>query len=220
MNKDFFRFQFVSCGSDAAGSVCQIRQALEGGCRWVQLRMKYYGAAEGLSAHLWSVRQAAAEVRRMTAAVGATFILDDYVDLCAEVGADGVHLGAEDMAVGTARRRLGDTYIIGATCHDASALLLAERAGATYAGCGPWRWTATKRNLASVLGFEGLRAIVSEARSLGCRLPVVAIGGLTLADVEAVFLAGAQGVAVSGAVAHAEDPVDASRQFCQLCLPK
>lgn len=132
---------------------------------------------------------------------GARFIIDDHVELVDELGADGVHLGQNDMAVDEARRILGEERIIGATANTRRHIDNAVRLGADYIGLGPFRYTTTKKNLSPILGLEGYRRLLSELVGV----PVVAIGGITLQDIPGIMATGVNGVAVSGIVANSTD---------------
>lgn len=181
--------------------------ALQGGCRWVQLRMK--GATDD---------EAEPVARRLLAAcheAGATFILDDRVELCAKIKADGVHLGKNDMPVSEARERLGHEFIIGGTANTIDDIRRLKRESADYVGCGPFRFTTTKEKLSPTLGLDGYRSIIQAMRQEELRIPLVAIGGITLEDVPALLDAGADGIAVSGAVLRADSPADMMRRFLE-----
>ena len=173
--------------------------ALEGGCKWIQLRMKDASDDE--------VRQAAAEIQPMCKEHEAVFLLDDRVKLAKELHADGVHLGKNDMPIDEARRILGEEYIIGGTANTFEDIQRIAAQGADYIGCGPFRFTTTKKNLAPVLGIEGYRDIIAKMRNAGINIPMVAIGGITPDDIDEILATGVQGIAVSGTVLNADDPV-------------
>ena len=173
--------------------------ALEGGCKWIQLRMKDASDDE--------VRQAAAEIQPMCKEHEAVFLLDDRVELVKELHADGVHLGKNDMPIDEARRILGEEYIIGGTANTFEDIQRIAAQGADYIGCGPFRFTTTKKNLAPVLGVEGYRDIIAKMRNAGINIPMVAIGGITPDDIDEILATGVQGIAVSGTVLNADDPV-------------
>ena len=173
--------------------------ALEGGCKWIQLRMKDASDDE--------VRKAAAEIQPMCKEHEAVFLLDDRVELAKELHADGVHLGKNDMPIDEARRILGEEYIIGGTANTFDDIQRIASQGADYIGCGPFRFTTTKKNLAPVLGIEGYRDIIAKMRNAGINIPMVAIGGITPDDIDEILATGVQGVAVSGTVLNADDPV-------------
>ena len=191
--------QFISHHNDRYGYADGCRMALEGGCRWIQLRMK--GASDE------EVRPVAIEVQKMCRDMGATFVIDDRVDLVKELHADGVHLGKNDMPIQEARRLLGPEAIIGGTANTIDDVRAHWRAGASYIGCGPFRFTTTKERLSPILGLEGYRKIVAQMRAEGISLPMVAIGGITPADIPDILSTGVDGVAMSGAILGAEDPV-------------
>ena len=172
------------------------RAVLDGGCRWVQLRMKNASDAD-----ITAVGQRIGELCR---GAGAVFIVDDRVDLVGTLGADGVHLGKNDMPVTEARKILGKQKIIGATANTLADMIAAANAGADYIGLGPFRFTTTKERLSPVLGIDGYRNIMKEFRTVS-RLPVVAIGGITADDIEAIMATGVDGVALSGTLLDATD---------------
>lgn len=179
--------------------------ALEGGCRWIQLRMKDAPAAR--------ITSVARELRDICRRYGARLILDDHVGLVKTVGADGVHLGKNDMPVAEARAILGPGVIIGATANTFDDIVRAAADGADYIGLGPFRFTTTKQNLSPVLGLQGYAEIMRQCRDAGISLPVVAIGGILPADARAVMACGVNGIAVSGAILNAPDPVLETHKF-------
>ena len=200
--------QFITHRNERYDEISGTRAVLEGGCRWVQLRMKDAPDAEFL--------RVGREVGRLCREYGATFLLDDRVHLVAELGADGVHLGKHDMPVAEARRLLPAERIIGATANTFEDIERAAASGAGYIGLGPYRFTATKRNLSPILGLEGYRRIFERCRTAGITLPVVAIGGITAADVAPLLDAGATGIALSGALLGAEDPAEETRKIMNI----
>ena len=191
--------QFITHNTGSIGYVEGARMALEGGCKWIQLRMKDASDDE--------VRQAAAEIQPMCKEHEAVFLLDDRVELAKELHADGVHLGKNDMPIDEARRILGEEYIIGGTANTFDDIQRIASQGADYIGCGPFRFTTTKKNLAPVLGVEGYRDIIAKMRNAGINIPMVAIGGITPDDIDEILATGVQGIAVSGTVLNADDPV-------------
>ena len=199
--------QFITHETETVGYVEGARMALEGGCRWIQLRMKDASDDE--------VREAAAEIQPMCKAYDAIFLLDDRVELAKELKADGVHLGKNDMPVDEARRVLGEEFIIGGTANTFDDIERLARQGADYIGCGPFRFTTTKKNLAPVIGIEGYRDIIEKMEAAGIDLPVVAIGGITADDIEDILATGVRGIAVSGTVLRAENPVAMMKQIIQ-----
>lgn len=200
--------QFISHYTDQYSYLDSIRMALEGGCRWVQLRMKEASREEIVcTGH---------EVRRLCDAYGATFIIDDHVELVREIRADGVHLGQKDMPVGQARDILGDKVLIGGTANTIEEVCRHYLQTANYVGCGPFRFTTTKKGLAPVLGLEGYRDIVTQMAEQGISIPLIAIGGITAADIPDIMQTGVSGIAVSGAVLKASSPVDEMKRLMDI----
>lgn len=200
--------QFISHYTDQYSYLDAIRLALEGGCRWVQLRMK--------DASIQDILSIGKEVRRLCDSYQATFILDDHVELVREIGADGVHLGKKDMPVAEARKTLGNDCIIGGTANTFDDVKMHYEASANYIGCGPFRFTTTKQGLAPVLGLEGYRSIIAQMSAEGIDLPMVAIGGITAEDIPAIMQTGVSGIALSGAVLRAADPVAEMKRLTEI----
>ena len=197
--------QFISHQNDRYSYLDGIRLAIKGGCKWVQLRMKDATDDE--------VRPIAIEAQRLCRENGATFIIDDRVALVKELHADGVHLGKEDMPIAEARQILGDDYIIGGTANTLDDVKRHYASGANYIGCGPFRFTTTKKRLSPILGLDGYESIVEGMKREGIDLPIVAIGGITADDVPSILATGVTGIALSGAILNADNPVDETRRF-------
>lgn len=200
--------QFITHSNNRYGYVDGARLALEGGCRWVQLRMKEATEAEFMAA--------AAEIGRLCKEHGATFVLDDHVEWVEKTGADGVHLGKNDMPIDEARKILGSDKIIGGTANTFEDVERLYRQGADYIGCGPFRFTTTKKNLSPVLGLEGYQHIVDQMKSHGINLPIVAIGGILESDIKSILATGVSGIAVSGGILNAENPAEEIQRFLKL----
>lgn len=200
--------QFVSHYTEKYTYLDSIRMALDGGCRWVQLRMK--NATDD------DMRPVAMEAQRMCREAGATFIIDDHVMLVKELHADGVHLGKKDMPIAEARTLLGSDCIIGGTANTFEDVKAHSEAGADYIGCGPFRFTTTKKGLSPVLGIEGYKDIVGKMKADGIDLPIVAIGGITEDDIPEIMQTGVTGIALSGTVLHADDPAEEMARLLEI----
>jgi len=153
-------------------------------------------------------RELVALTRLVLAAVrpaGATVIVDDRLDVALAAGADGVHLGADDLSIADARR-VAPHLVIGATCRDAEAVERAAADGATYAGFGPVFATTSKAGLPDPLGPEAIREAVGA-------LPLIAIGGIDAARARQCRDAGAHGVAVIGGIWRPPDPISAAKEL-------
>ena len=201
--------QFITHYTDRYTYLDSVRIALEGGCRWIQLRMKEVSPEE--------IIPIAKEAMAMCRKYGATFIIDDHVELVKLLGADGVHLGKNDMPISEARRILGKDFIIGGTANTFEDVRMHAEAGADYIGCGPFRFTTTKKNLSPVLGLEGYTDIVSKMKSEGINLPIVAIGGITKEDIPSLMKTGITGIAISGSVLRAENPIEEMKTIITIC---
>ncbi len=175
----------------AMGHAEQAQRLCSAGVRWIQLRMK---DAE-LQPWLATAREVAATCR----AHGTICIINDSVEIALEVGADGVHLGRTDLAWVEARRRLGPEKILGGTVNYPHEADKAASAGCLdYVGVGPLRFTRTKKELAPLQGFDGIRALVGRLQGI----PAWAIGGIEVADVAPVRELGVAGTAVCSALSR------------------
>ena len=181
--------QFITHKAGGYDELSGAEAVLRGGCRWVQLRMKDASDEEFLSAGRKLVR------------------------LVEELGADGVHVGKNDMPVDEVRRLLGPGRIVGATANSFPDIEAAAARGADYIGLGPFRFTSTKQKLSPILGLEGYRSVMSACRDAGIVLPVVAIGGIMAEDIPGLMAAGVHGIAVSGGLLRAEDT---SAETCRM----
>ena len=199
------RLQFISHYTEEVSYLEGCRMALEGGCRWIQLRVKGVPDEE--------VLPLAIQVQRLCKEHDAVFLIDDRVALVKEIGADGVHLGKNDMPVSEARQLLGEEYIIGGTANTMDDICALIGQGVDYIGCGPFRFTTTKEKLSPLLGAEGYRKLLEAMEEQQFTTPLVAIGGITLEDLPLLRSVGVKGFAVSGAILHAPDPVAATRQW-------
>lgn len=180
----------------------QAEAACRGGATWIQFRTKTLTGEARLAA-----ARAVVEVCRRH---GAVSIINDTPELALAAGADGVHLGKEDMPPVEARKLLGPDKIIGVTVNfPEDARRVVQEGVANYAGVGPWRFTTSKAKLAPVLSPDELSALISTMSPTPC----VVIGGVTEADVAAILQLGATGIAVSSAIVAATDPAEATRGF-------
>ena len=175
-----------------------VRAALEGGADAVQIRDK--------SSTAYNLSLVSSEIQPLARKFGAAFFVNDRVDVALLTGADGVHVGQDDLPAREARRLLPRPRLIGVSAGTPEEARRAEREGADYVGVGPVFATATKPDAGEPLGLDRLAAI---AAAVG--IPVVAIGGITQDNVASVFAAGASGAAVVSAVVAADDITAAAR---------
>ncbi len=188
-------------------SLAQLAETyLTGGARIVQLRMKRPdGADEGWEA---GVYEAARGIAALKKSYPFTFIVNDYVDVACEVGADGVHVGANDMPVAQVKDRLRPGMIVGYSSHGIEEALAAEGAGADYVALGAIFPTPTKGPGHPVQGLDTLAELVARAR-----VPVVAIGGVTRENVGRVIATGVSSVAMITALCRAPSIEAETRWF-------
>lgn len=208
MTKDIAAFQFITHYTDKIDYLESARLVLEGGCKWVQLRMK--------NAPTQEIITVARQLRELCDKHNAIMLLDDHVELVKLVDADGVHLGKNDMPINQAREVLGPDYIIGGTANTFEDVVMHWKNGADYIGCGPFRFTTTKEKLSPVLGLEGYASIVSQMKQAEIHLPIVAIGGITADDIPSIIETGVTGIALSGTVLRADDPIEETRKIIKI----
>ena len=178
-----------------------VSAAVRGGAQMVQFRDKTLPDGE--------FYRTALRLRELTREAGVLLIIDDRVDAALAVGADGVHLGEGDLPLTAARELTGPGMILGASARTADGVRAAQRDGADYIGMGAMFPTGTKNDAVHV-GPERLQQL----RPL-IRVPVLAIGGITADNVETVIRAGADGVAVIGAVMGADNIASAAKTILQ-----
>ena len=179
-----------------------VEEAIRGGVTLVQLREKEISSKEFL--------ELAQRVKEVTDRHGIPLIINDRIDIALAMGADGVHVGPEDLPVPLARKLLGDGKIIGASAASVDEALLFQTQGADYLGVGAVFPTATKRGTEKV-GLDDLRRIKSAVH-----IPVVAIGGINMENVTPVIETGVDGVAVVSAIMDQTDIRGAARQLLSL----
>jgi thiamine-phosphate pyrophosphorylase len=174
------------------------RAALEGGADAVQLRDK--------SSPAFNLCRLVSEIQPQARKFGALLVVNDRVDVALVCGADGAHVGQEDLPAREARRLLPRPVVLGVSAGSREEARRAEKEGADYLGVGPVFATPTKPDAGEALGIERFSEI---ARAVS--IPVVAIGGITLDTVDQVIGAGAAGAAVVSAVVAADDMAGAAR---------
>ncbi len=186
------QLQYITHPAGHLGPGEQARLALQGGCKWVQLRMK--GCQQD------KIYAEALKIKALKASFDFTFIINDHPELARQCGADGVHLGKQDCSPVDARKLTGLGFIIGGTANTLSDVERLAAEGVDYVGLGPFRFTRTKENLSPVLGSEGYRAILNGMKDRGLHIPVVGIGGICLDDVDTLMQTGLHGLAVSSSI--------------------
>ena len=205
MKKTIGKLQFIThpvAGRSVTETVAEVCSA---GIDWIQLRMKESTESEML--------KLAFEIKKITDRFNATLIINDHVNVAQQAGADGVHLGYEDMHPLEARKILGEDFIIGGTANSHEDCFRLIRAGIDYIGLGPFRQTATKINLKPVLGHEGIKINLKVLKAFGEKIPVIAVGGILPNDVNKLLTDGCFGIAVSSGIISADSPMAATKEF-------
>ncbi len=183
------KLHYITQGETPKEHLDNIQSACASGAEWIQLRLKNFKEQ--------SVLDIAHKAREITAHYQTRLIINDYYKVAKAVKADGVHLGKTDTCPLKARAYLGDLYTIGGTANtleDCRSLIDKQ---VDYIGLGPFQFTETKQNLSPVLGLAGYQVLVEE---LETKIPIIAIGGITLKDVPSIIQTGVYGVAVSGEI--------------------
>lgn len=193
----YSKLQYISQGETADEQLANIQQALDAGCDWIQLRFKNANEEE-----LFSVAE---KVKVLCQTHKATFIINDNIELTKRINADGVHLGLTDESPIIARNILGTGKIIGGSANTIQDVLKRVEEKCDYVGIGPLRFTTTKEKLSQVLGIEGFQKTMVELKNKNIHIPVYAIGGIILEDIDQLMQAGIYGIAVSGIITNHSD---------------
>jgi thiamine-phosphate pyrophosphorylase len=199
---------FISHQTKRYDYLQSIAIALEGGCRRIQLRMKEASPAE--------VEATGLRAKALCEPCGAELYIDDHVEVCRNIRAKGVHLGKTDMPPQEARRILGDDFIIGGTANTFEDIQRLYNEGVNYIGLGPFRFTATKKNLSPVIGQDGYRRIMAQCREHRIHFPVFAIGGIHPEDIPGIIHTGVSGIALSSTILEAKNPVAETKRIIEI----
>lgn len=182
-----------------------ITDACEAGVDWIQLRLKDKSYEE------W--KEIATAALLICKKYNTKLIINDNVALAKEIGADGVHLGKQDMPTDKAREILGADCIIGGTANTFEDVKMHTASGVNYIGLGPFRYTSTKANLSPILGLDGYQIITNWCKQENIQVPIIAIGGIVAADIESLFNTGVYGVAIASAITHADNKKETVQEF-------
>lgn len=177
-----------------------VRAALRGGAPAIQLRMKD-GAARDMV-------QMAQTLLAETRPAGALLFVNDRVDVAVIAGADGAHVGQDDLPVCAARRVSPPGFLLGVSAESVELALQAQAEGADYVGVGPVYATGSKADAGEPIGLQRIAEVAAAVR-----IPVVGIGGIAVGNARAVVESGAAGVAVISAVVRADDPESTTREL-------
>ena len=189
------KLQYISQGFTKAEQELNIKKALDGGIKWIQVRWK--NAAENEFIRLCK------NSKLLCSEYQSICIINDDVQIAKDIDADGVHLGLKDTSIEIARQILGKNKIIGGTANSISDVLQRMNESCDYIGLGPLRFTSTKEQLSPILGFEGYQKIIQTLKEKSLEIPkIFAIGGVVLEDIQLLQQIGIYGVAVSGQITN------------------
>jgi len=189
-------------GLSKKGTLSDVRNAVEAGCRIVQYREKSRSTKQMVEE---------ASLIKEICRDKAIFLVNDRIDVAMAVDADGVHIGQDDMPIAIARQLLGNEKIIGLTVHDLREALEAEREGADYAGLSPIFGTSTKKDAGEGIGPERIRE-VKEALSI----PIVTIGGINKENCVSVVRGGADSLVAISAIVCSDDVKSETGDFIEI----
>ncbi len=201
MSKVDFDFYLITDRKQTLGRPLKevLNSAIAGGIQAIQLREKDLPVRELLAL--------AFEIRELTFQK-ALLLINDRMDVCLSVGADGVHLRSDSLSPSVARRILGPERLIGISCHSLEDALFAEEKGADFITLGPLYFTPSKQKMGEPLGLNVFKSIVEKIK-----IPVFALGGINLNRVEEILRAGASGVAGISAVLNVPGVCEAAQEF-------
>lgn len=205
MKTNLPKVQFITHQTQSYTYIQSAKIALQGGVKFIQLRMKNHTFEQ--------VEETGIDLLALCSLNGATLILDDWTESVERVGCSGVHLGKEDMPIVEARKFLGKDKIIGATANTFADVVKGFESGATYIGLGPYRYTTTKANLSPILGLEGYEKIISQCVKENIDIPIYAIGGIRMEDLNPLHNCGVYGVAVSSLILESNKPQETAQEI-------
>lgn len=182
----------------------QVKEALEGGITFLQLREKHLSEEEFI--------QEAKEMKELAKSYHVPFVINDNIKVALAVDADGVHIGQDDMSVEEARKLLGNDKIIGVSAHNVEEAKKAQKGGADYLGVGAVCATSTKED-ANVVSKEEIRKICDATD-----IPIVAIGGIKKDNILTLKGTGVDGVAVVSAIFAADDIKEDTKQLRKIVI--
>lgn len=196
--KDISKLHFITQHLPELTHAQQAELACKGGADWVQVRVKNTAINE------WE--KIAKETLNVCHRCNSKLIVNDNVEIAKNINADGLHLGKTDTDPVLAREIVGDKMIIGGTANTWEDIQRLHKARVDYIGLGPFRFTTTKDNLSPILGLEGYKEIIKKCRLEGINIPIIAIGGIELNDIQSILNVGIHGIAVSSLIIKNNQP--------------
>lgn len=206
MKKFISKLHYLTQDLDNRSHVEQVQIACEAGCKWVQYRCFSKNDAELLKdLH---------EIASICDDWGATLIVTDHVHLLDKADIQGVHIEDMEADFQLIRQKIGTEKTLGASANTFEDIQRISASNAVdYIGCGPFSLTDTKPNEYSLLGVTGYKSNTDKMENAGIQIPVLAVGGVRIEDVDAVMKTGVYGIAISAAVNKAENPAAAFKEI-------
>lgn len=192
------RLLYISQGKNPSAHLDNIRVMLDGGCRWIQLRIKEITSEELLPY--------AKKAKKVCDEFEAKLSINDDAHVARDVEAWGLHLGLKDLIVSEARQIVGDDMIIGGTVNSIEDINTRINDRVDYLGIGPLHYTSTKKTLSPILGHKGVRELMQYLKEKNYDVPVIAVGGITEPDIAPLIKHGIYGVGVSMLLTHSHFP--------------
>ncbi|MBR6638773.1 MAG: thiamine phosphate synthase [Muribaculaceae bacterium] len=190
--------QFITHPSEKYNIIDEVKMVLEGGCRWIQLYMEDSSDED--------IKKVTEEIIPLCQEAEAILVIDNRINLTLETKVHGVFLGKVKMPALEARETLGAGAIIGVTANTAEDIIAYKKVDVDYVGLGQYKGSTEN------LSLDDYKNIISEVRNAGIELPIVAIGKITLDDIDDIISTGVNGIAMSEAITNAENPVEYTKQ--------
>jgi thiamine-phosphate pyrophosphorylase len=205
MKKFIEKLQFITHDIEQHSHIEQARIACEAGAKWIQYRCLTKSDDELL--------KDINVIAELCDDWGATLIVTDHIHLNGKADIQGFHIEDMDADFQKLRIELGEAITIGGSSNTVEGLIRIAKEGADYAGFGPFNITTTKPNNAPLIGLSGYESAVNLLKQQNIDLPVLAVGGITIADIDGIMATGAFGIAASSAINQAEDMTAAYLEF-------
>lgn len=199
------KFQFITQFHPTISYLQQIENACKGGAKWISLRVKGKSYVE--------LKKLSLDALALCRKYDAKLIINDNALLVKEIGADGVHLGRNDMPVDQARLILGKDAIIGRSANTFEEIVFAYKLNADYVALGPMRFTRSREHLNPVLGIEIIKGFIDQCNELNINIPIIATGGVLTDDVSILMEIGVFGVAAAAAITSSDNPLQITEEF-------
>lgn len=210
MKKYIEKLHFITHDIPQHPHIAQAQLACEAGAKWIQYRCLSKTDAE-LLADLNIIGEICDDW-------GATLMVTNHIHLKGQADIQGFHIEDMDADFIALRKQIGEEYTLGGSANTVENLIRLAKEGADYAGFGPFKLTTTKPNNSPLLGVRGYSDAIERLTTAAIDLPILAVGGVTLQDVESLLATGVYGIAVSSAINDAENSYEAYQDFYRLVV--